>query len=192
MSNCIKFPINKTYFYSLFILTIGLFLFATYFLIFGKPTAKDIPPMVSFDILYLLVIILYIRKYIIIASNNLTALELNENEIIDYISNVNVKWSNVSDIRFKKIGNGCYISVYVNDKKEVIRQSKNVFKRISLYINILITGTPVRIFPTYIRGKNVDIFDKIYEYFKKINFNANIGWGNNESSVFLSNIYKAA
>ena len=175
MSNCIKFPINKTYFYFLFILTIGLFLFATYFLIFGKPTAKDIPPMISFDILYLLVIILYVRKYIIIASNNLTALELNENEIIDYISNFNVKWSNVSDIRFKKIGNGCYISVYVNDKKEVIRQSKNVFKRISLYINMLITGTPIRIFPTYIKGKNADIFDEIYEYFNEINLKANIG-----------------
>jgi hypothetical protein len=166
---------NKTYFYFLFILTVGLFLFVNYFLIFGKPAARDIPPMVSFDILYLLVIMLYIKKYSILASNNLTVLELNENEIIDYISNLSVKWNNVSDIRFKKIGYNCYISVYVNDKKEVIRQSKNVFKRISLYINILITGTPVRIFPTYINGKNVDVFDKIYEYFKEINLKANIG-----------------
>ena len=175
MSNCVEFPINKTYFYFFFMLIIGLFLFINYFLIFGKPTAKDIAPMISVDIFYLLVIILQVKQYSILASNNLTALELNENEIIDYISNVSVKWYNVSDIRFKKIGNGCYISVYVNDKKEVIGQSKNIFKKFSLYINILITGTPIRILPTYIKGKNVDIFDKIYTYYKEINLKANIG-----------------
>lgn len=175
MNNCIKFAINKTYFYSLFMLTLGLFLLDTCYLLFNKPTKRDILPMVTLDIFYLIVIILFVRKYLVLSSDNLTALELNENGIIDYISNVSVKWHNVSDIRFKKAGSNSYISIVVNDKKEVIRQSKNVFKRISLYIVMLITGSPIRILPIYIKGKNADIFYKIYDYFKKRNLKADIG-----------------
>ena len=175
MTNCIKFPINKTYFYFLFIFILVLFLFDSCFLISGKPTAQNIPPMVSFDILYFLVIMLYVRKYRVLSSNSLTALELNENELIDNILNVSVKWDNVSDIRLNKVGYRSYIDVYVYDKREVFRQAKNPFKRITLYINMLLRGNRIRILPTYIMGKNESIFDKIYEYFKEINLKANIG-----------------
>jgi hypothetical protein len=174
MNNCIKIPINKAYFYSFFILIAGLFLSDTCYLLFGKPTARDITPMVTFDVFYLIVIILFIRKYALLSPNNLTALELTENEIIDYISNVSVKWPDVSDIQFKKTGGSSYISVIVNDKKEVIRQNKNIFRRFSLYVIMLISGSPIRILPIYIKGKNAVIFDRIYKYFQERKSDANI------------------
>ncbi len=175
MINNIRFTINKPFFYFQYILVFGLFLLDSGYLIFGKPTAKDIVPMGLMDIFYLLVIILQVRRHISLASHNLTALELNENEIIDYISNIRLNWRDISDIRFKRVGNGCQILVYMNDKKQVIRQSKNIFKKIGLYITMLIFGTPIRIFPSYIKGENVEIFNKISGYFKQVNVKANIG-----------------
>ena len=174
MNSDIKLPANKAYFLSIFSLTIGLFLFATGFLMFGKPTPEDLPPMISFDILYLLVII-SLRKYILYGPNELTALELNKNEIIDHISGISIKWDNVSDIRFVKTGYGNYIFVYVNDKKTLNCQTKNIFKKINFYINTIITGAPVRIVPLFIKGKNSVIFEKINEYFNEINLKPNIG-----------------
>jgi len=100
--------------------------------------------------------------------NGQTALELNDKEIIDHILNVRVSWDNVSDIRFSGQGVGGYVSIMLKDKKTLTRQTKNIIKKGAFYINILFYGTPIKIFPSYIKGKNSEIFDEIYAYYKRI------------------------
>ena len=174
MNNNIKFPVNRYYIFASLILPIAVFLFTTCFLLFGKPTTKDLPPVISLDVLYLLLTVWGLKKYFILAGNKLTALELNEKEIIDHIFNVRVNWDNVTDIRFIKYGHSGYISVSVKDKKAVIAQTKNIFEKLVFYLNILFTGTPVKIQTAYTKGRNSNIFDKVYAYFKDINFEGNI------------------
>jgi hypothetical protein len=134
---------------------------------FNKIITKDLPPMILIDLLYLIVIIYYVRRYVF-APTNRTALELNENEIIDHVSCIRVKWSNVSDISFKKRGYNSNISVYVNDKKEVIQQTNNILKRLTLYLIASTTGTPLKIPLMHIKGEDSFIYDRIKKYFKEV------------------------
>jgi len=122
--------------------------------------------MIFLDIVFFLLAIFGLKFFLIMARNELTALELNDEEIIDHISNVHVSWDNVSDIRFVGQGHGDYISIMLKDKKVPIHQTKNIFKKGVFYLNILFRGTPIIILPVYVKGKNSAIFDEICAYFK--------------------------
>lgn len=167
MQNHIKFYPNKTYIYFFILLMIGVFLLDGYSLIFGKPTGRDVPPMVTFGTLFFLVAIFLVRKFVIILKwCRLPALELNENELIDHIENIRIPWNNVSDIRLKNIGRGFSLVVQVKDENEVLHQ-KNAFSRFFLRIRLLISGGVAMSLGT-IEGRNQDIFNKVYEFYKAV------------------------
>lgn len=119
--------------------------------------------MISLDILYLIGLVFYLGKYLV--PHNQIAIELNELEIIDHISNIRIEWVDIYDIYLVKKFNGSYISISLFDHRVVTRQTKNIFKKISFFFNMLYTGTPVKIPTLYVKGKRSEIFDRIYEYF---------------------------
>jgi len=166
MTNSLKFRISNWYIFSGLIIPIGVFLFTTLFLLFAKLELKDFLPIVFLDSVFFLLAIVSIKHFLKMAGNELTALELNDEEIIDYISNVRVSWDNVSDICFVGQAHSDYISIVLRDKKAPIYQTKNIFKKGVFYINILFSGTPIKIFPGYVKGKNSEIFDQISAYSK--------------------------
>jgi hypothetical protein len=169
MDITIKLPYSKIlcFIYTIFLIT--LFLFTSWSLVFGALSKKDYLPLFIFDILYLASAIFIVKHYLIPAMKGKSALELNEQGIVNNIDRYKIEWSNISAIQYEGLWSKKLIVIQLKDDKILFSQTRNIFKKFAFRINLAFTGYPIIVRTTFIKGKKSEVYKTILCYFKKIN-----------------------
>lgn len=91
------------------------------------------------------------------------ALELNQKEIVDFVSKRVVPWNNVQNIRQISFRNSSGIAIDLVDKGFL--RDKNFLQRIRCWFAIFFYKTPIIISMQYLEGDNSQILQTIQAYF---------------------------
>ncbi|MFT3936705.1 MAG: STM3941 family protein [Chitinophagaceae bacterium] len=165
MSTTIQFKYNKGFAY---IMTIVLLLLCIVFILnayFIK--VNTVKSALLFSGFMPFLFLFYLRKrFFLPALKNEPALELNNNEIIYFIKNQSVPWSNVKSIRQLTFKNSLGIAVVLVDKNEFM-QDKTALQKAGYFFSNLFYGTPIVISLQYIAGKDKDILQTVQKYFEE-------------------------
>jgi hypothetical protein len=105
--------------------------------------------IVTCDLIFLSYLFFAFTKRFIPALQGKTALELNEQGITDYIRNIVIEWSYVQDLAHEYGRNASKIIVKLKHETEY--------------------GTEVVIRLRWVKGKDREIFEAVYNYFKETN-----------------------
>ena len=165
MLTTIQFKYNKGFAYIMMIvlllLCIVFFLNACFIKVNTVKSALLFSGFMPFLFLF------YLRKrFFLPALKNEPALELNNDEIIYFIRDQSVRWSNIKNIRKLTFKNSLGIAVMLVDKNEFM-QDKIVLQKTGYFFSTLFYGTPVVISLQYIAGNDKDILQTEQKYFQE-------------------------
>ena len=98
--------------------------------------------------------------------NKKPSLEVTDSYIFDYINNIKIYWKNVRKINILHIKGNSYVNFDLIDKSLYYKQLKNPISRILFKLPDP-DGISVKTEISLVKGKNEDIYEKIYNYHKK-------------------------
>jgi len=167
MIDILEFQFSRFFIFRALILPGLLFLFTTCCLLMARPLSKnDLPPLISFDLLVLVLLLVSAKKYYFKFRSKHPVLIVNGIGISYVGSNeFDITWTDIVEIRWTR--SSC-LAIDLKDRKVFIRRQKNIFAKLSYYINILYWGTPAIIQFGDVKGRNQVIFNKILDFYGKI------------------------
>lgn len=170
MNETVEIHYSKGFAYFAPIVMMGLISFLTYIVLTDDPTkwkGRGLVYLIVIAIILLTLTFYLILKYLIPALKGQNALVLNDELIIDNISNNVIKWDNVSGIRSLNSRGSNFIAIDLINSLEVTQPTRNILKKISYANNKFFYGTPILIPTQFLEGSDKKLIEIFLSFFQQ-------------------------
>ena len=166
MKGTIKFPYSKFQgFFGLALLVpmlIGCLVRIACF--YNLNRMNDVASLLIAAIVLSIMLYYFLSMFFIPAMKEEIALELNEAGIISKVRNINLKWNEITDVRFCVGKSSNSIAIVLVDKNDFKSRITSPFRKITMWIGNLFYSTPLLLPLSAIKGNDREIFETIKNY----------------------------